>query len=82
MNEPKMPPKASKHEKKKIEDYEVENAFNDMLRVEKHKENPELMKKVHAHAGRHMKAVKGIKSIQDLRDISNEMQEKGEKTEL
>lgn len=65
---PKKPKKAPK-----IEDYEVESAMNDMMRVEKHKQNPALMKKVHALAGRHAKQLKGIRSIADLKKARNEM---------
>jgi hypothetical protein len=50
------------------EDYEAKHALEDILRADGHKENKELMKRVHKHAGRKMKALKGLHSIQDLKD--------------
>lgn len=35
-----------KEEPKKIEEYEIEQALEDFMRVAKHKKNPELMKKI------------------------------------
>lgn len=53
-----------------IQDYEVHSAAEDLMRAEKHKSNPKLMKKVHAHLNNQKKA---IKSIQDIRDARNDM---------
>lgn len=66
-----QPVDLTKKKKNKIEDYEVEGAMNDLMRAEKHKENPELMKRVAALAGRHSKQLSKIKSIEDLKKLRN-----------
>ena len=64
------------------DDHEAESALNDLTRAEKHKQNPDLMKRVSAKAGRHMAHLKGIKSIADLREINQGMTSKKDKPEL
>lgn len=66
---PLAPAPVEAPKKKKYEDHEVEGAMSDLMRAEKHKADPHLMKRVHALAGRHMKAIKSIRSVQDLKDI-------------
>jgi len=51
-----------------IHDYEVHSAAEDLLRAEKHKSNPKLMAKVHAHLSKTKKAIKSIQDIKDARD--------------
>ena len=51
-------------------DYEAKDAMDTLMRAEEHKQNPDLMKRVHKHVQRKKKA---IRSIQDLRDLSNKM---------
>lgn len=59
-----------KNKEMEIHDHEVEAAAHDLMRAEKHKSNPKLMKKVH----KHLKGkVKEIKSIQDLVAMRNHM---------
>jgi hypothetical protein len=58
--------------KKEETDYEAEGAMRTLMDAEKHKADPKMMKRVHAIAGRHMKALKAIKSTQDIRDIYND----------
>jgi hypothetical protein len=50
---------------KVVDDYEAQGHLQDLIRAEMIKMDPDKMKKVHALAGRHSKA---IKSVQDLKD--------------
>lgn len=68
-------------DKKPENDYEAEGAFNDIMRAEEHKQKPDLMKRVHAKAGRHHKALKAIKSIQDIKDTYDQKFGAGAKKE-
>lgn len=60
------------------EDYEADNALRDIERAEEHKQNKELMARVHKKAGRKLKALSGlvakpgqgklkVKSVADIR---------------
>lgn len=60
-----------KEEPKKIEEYEVEQALEDFMRVAKHKKNPELMKKVFSKSDEKKKA---IESLDDLKMVIKEKQ--------
>lgn len=53
------------------DDWEAKHAMDDMIRAEAHKENAELMARVHKIAGRHAKALDGIRSIKDLNTALN-----------
>lgn len=55
---------------KKIEDYEVEDAFRTLLKSEEIRANPELMAKVKQKAKAHKTA---ISSIADLKDAYSQM---------
>lgn len=69
-------PVAEKGGKKKIEDWEVESACNDILRAEEHKQKPELMALVKKHLSKKSKAMnKTMSSIQDLKDEAARMSE-------
>ena len=67
-----------KEEPKKIEEYEVESALEDFMRVAKHKSNPELMKKIMSKSAEKKKA---IESLDDLKMVIKEKQEE-EKSKL
>lgn len=58
---------AESHKDGSPDDYEAKNALDDIMRAEEHKQKPDLMKRVHAHAGRKQKALQGIRSVKDLR---------------
>lgn len=68
-----------KKDEKKIDEWDVESAMNDMMRVEKHKKNAELMKKVHDKMDEQMGAMKKIRSIPDLKTAYDEIVEKKNK---
>lgn len=64
--------KISKGEKpKKMEDYEIDSAMEDLLRAEKHKKNPALMKHIHKKLG--AKKKQHVESIDDLKKLRNDM---------
>lgn len=52
--------------------WEVECAAQDLLRAEKVKQNPELLKKAMAHLEEQKKAIDSITSIDDLKKVRNE----------
>lgn len=56
----------------KIEDWEVESAMEDFMRVEKHKAKPKMMEKVKKLAGRKVKALQGLRSLDDLKQARND----------
>lgn len=57
------------------EDYKTKSAFDDLMRAEEHKKNPDLMKKVMKHARLQRKSIKniqgGFKSLDDVKDYAN-----------
>lgn len=71
-SEPKGPAKDGSEE-----DYEARNAMEDISRAHEHMANPEMMKRVHKHVGRKMKALQGIKSIKDLKSTYDDKFGKG-----
>lgn len=54
----------------KYDDYAVQSAFDTLMRAEEHKQDPKMMKAVHAKLSKQKRA---IKSIQDLKTARNEM---------
>lgn len=52
------------------DDYEAKSAMEDISRAQQHMADPDMMKRVHKHVGRKMKALQGIKSIKELKDVA------------
>lgn len=50
-----------------MDDHEAQGHLDTIIRAHAIMSNPDKMKKVHALAGRHDKALAGIKSIKDLK---------------
>jgi hypothetical protein len=70
-NEDSMEPAGYEH-------HEVESAAHDIMKAEHHKSKPKLMKLVHEHMNKGMKA---IKSISDLKHARNESFKKSSKND-
>lgn len=51
------------------DDYKVDDAMHTLMRAEEHKQDTELMKKVHHKLGKKKKA---ITSLQQLREVAKE----------
>ncbi len=51
------------------EEWKTKSAFDDLMRAEEHKKNPELMAKVRKHARLQRRS---IRSIQDMKDYAQE----------
>ena len=66
------PVAAKPKKKKKIEDWEVEDALRTLKQAEKIREDEEMMKLVEKHA---KKEVRAIRSIADLRKRRDELDE-------
>jgi hypothetical protein len=70
-------PHKDEKKEKEIEDWEVEGAMHDFMRVEKHKMNPKLMERVQKMAEAHKKGLdqisKPAKSIADLKKKADAM---------
>ena len=74
-NKPEVTSMPSKSEK----DWDAECAANDLMRAEKHKKDPKLMKRVHKHMGI-MKNEKA-QDLDDLKRMRNEMFARKEESE-
>jgi hypothetical protein len=59
------------------DDYETRNHLRTLMEAEDIKGDPSKMKRVHALAGRHQKALKSIKSVSDLKDLYDQKFGKG-----
>lgn len=55
---------------KENDDWKVKGAYDDIMRAEGHKQDPDLMMKVHKHAKRQLKTIKSIADINDYKNAA------------
>ncbi len=53
------------------QDYEANNAMDTIMKAHEHMANPDMMKRVHKHAGRKLKALKGLTDVVKAPGIKN-----------
>lgn len=80
-----VPSKPKSDEDMKYDDYRVRDAVDTLMRAEEIKQDPKMMKLVHAEMQKKHKAIKKVSSIKELRHLKNKMaddesaaEEKGE----